>query len=92
MHQKYGDAFSQVYRKNKLRINLISWVLNSLRVIVSASRLLEVHSAKASAIEELAKQFPDCSSYEEMSDEQKLAIVEQVVFVSRAFLEIVAKE
>src|SRR3989344_1246359 len=92
MYQKYGDAFSQVYKKNKLRINPITRVLGSLRVIVSASRLLEVHSAKASAIEELTKQFPDFSLYHEMSDEERLKIVEKVTSLCKSFLEIVAKE
>ncbi|OGG60038.1 hypothetical protein A3C86_03085 [Candidatus Kaiserbacteria bacterium RIFCSPHIGHO2_02_FULL_49_16] len=92
MYQKYGDAFSQVYKKNKLRINPITRVLGSLRVIVSASRLLKVHSAKAAAIEELTKQFPDFSLYHEMSDEERLKIVEKVTSLCKSFLEIVAKE
>lgn len=89
---KYGDQVLEMLYNNKLRINMITSVRNNMGTLTGFLSAFGAPSSKATAIEELCDRFPDCSSYEQLTDESKLEIVKQTEFACKSFLEIMAKE
>lgn len=92
MGNKYGNEVLQMLYNNKLRINMITSVRNSIGTLANFLIAFGAPSSKATAIKELSNEFPDCSLYEQLTEERKLEIVRKTESACKSFLEIIAKE
>ncbi len=92
MNKKYGDAMSDFYTRNKLRINTIASVHLAFMALASKLRTYKVRSEKANAAQALINQFPDMGPYDTYSSEEKITFVSKIDEICTSLLTLLSRE
>ena len=88
MTRRYGESFSLSESLNRVKSNNITVLLANLRGFVEIFDRYTINSTEVQAIRDLCNRFPDLTNYHNLSNEDKLKVVEQVEEIARSFLQL----
>ena len=92
MHTKYGDAFTKLYNRNKLRLNNLAWVHLALETFAKGLTVFGVRSKKAEAVQALAAKLPNLGNYNSLTIEERLELVRTFDDICKSLFDIISKQ
>lgn len=91
MNTKYGKAFTELWSKNKLRLNNIAYVHLTLMTIAKGLEIFAKVSPESEKVNALYDRFPDMNDYDSKSLDEKIKFTQELDKICREFLTLVTK-
>jgi len=94
MAEKYGTAFIDLSRKNKLRGNTIVNLYMGFNQLIRDLETRNIRSPEADRVRDLVGKLPDLTKYRDLGEgnnEKKIEFVRQIENVAKSFVELIAK-